>query len=270
MAGELGTTCLVALDAAAPIVPGTLRRSFPLIAPRSSLIMTAADEPDTEQAMLIEVDGHRFGAALFDMPMPGHSFQEATERSLFWPEAAQAMADHRAFLAIGAAERSPITGLARAAAVALTRLVAALVRDLPVSGILWQSAGTCCAPDRVARAAAEIEHGKSPIDIWLGWQHFRPPDSPASVLGLQTVGAQDYLGYELEIPPAIVLDPKEPLRILFNAAGHLMSHQGKIVQGQVIEVSGERSAIAQILDGEDGKPTIARLTLQPIEQRSAG
>ncbi|MEM9138538.1 MAG: hypothetical protein AAGB15_01785 [Pseudomonadota bacterium] len=270
MGAELGTTCLVALDHAAAIDPAALRRSFVRVAPRSSLILATADDDEADHALKIQVDGHGFGAALFDTLIPQPEFGQALRRSLFWPEAAALMAGHTAFIAIGASERPDAHGLARAKAVALTRLVAALVEDLPVSGIYWHNAGTCSAPQRMARAVDEIDRGQWPIDLWLGWQHFRPLDAEQAVLGLQTVGARDYIGIELEIPPAVVLDPKEPLRILLNAAGYLMARGGTIEQGQTIEVSGERSAIAQLLLDEANQPVLARLTIQPTDERTAG
>jgi hypothetical protein len=264
---KLGFTAFVALDACEELIASTLRRAFAYIAPSSSLIISSSVAGDAEQAFRMSVDGHEFGIALFDGKLPEPEAAFAQKKSVFWADAANEMAEHRAFLAIGAGEHQERHGLARAQSVALTRLIAAIVEVAPALGVYWRGAEVCAPPQRVARAPGLITQGKWPVDMWIGYQLFGQNDPESPMIGLQTRGAAAYLGFELEIPPFEVEDLKEPLRILYNAAGYLMNYGDVIRNGQLVEVVGERRTTYQLHLGADGEPGLARLTVVDRDHR---
>jgi len=261
MSAEIGAMCLIALDEADDIFPRLLRRAFAHFAPRSLLGLSRVHDAGATHAFTFEVDGNTIGAAVIDGQMPAPEWKVAAAHSLFWPDAMAAMSGHRGYIALGAEGRYTALGLARAQAVALTRLAAALMEVMPSQGLYWRGAETCAPPDRVARAAYGLGQGKWPVDLWVGWTHFARDAATPEVVGLQTRGAKAYLGYELEVPPATVSDPKEPLRILFNTAGYLMDRGTIVVDGQWVEVTGERRTRFTLHHGRDGAPRIARLSL---------
>lgn len=264
---ELGFMCLIALDEAEPVYPQQLERAFRYVAPRSTLALEARAASDCEQAILAEVDGHAFVIALYDQPIPEPEYATVVRQSLFWPQAGEEMARHKAFLAVSAAERQRSHGLARAQAVALTRLAAALAEAAPSLGIYWRGAEASVPPGRLAEGATEIASGLWPVDIWLGYVMFGRDDPEHPVLGLQTRGAADYLGFELEIAPYIVESRMEPIRIVFNAIAYLMNYGDVIRDGQIVEVSGERRTTYKLHFGGPDKPGIARLTVMESDHR---
>ena len=262
---ELGFVCLIALDELVEILPSPLRRAFAYTAPRSSMTIEARDPEGAEQAFRITVDNHVFGCAVFDGPMPEDEYEFAQRKSLFWKDAGVEMEDHRAFVAIAAEQPENVHGLARAQAIALTRLAAALCEELPASGIYWKSADTLSSVEAVSRGSGGIDQGKWPVDIWIGWQMYGEDDEDSPVLGLHTRGASAFLGFELEIPPFAVADRKEPLRILYGAAGYLMNFGDVIRDGQQVEVIGERRTDYKLHRDANGNALVARLTVQTEE-----
>lgn len=258
---DLGLICLIALDELVDILPGPLATAFELTAPRSLLQIENAEACDCEQAFTMNVDGHVFACATYDGPLPEEEYEFAERKSLFWQDAGMQMSSHRAFVALCAAEPETGHGLVRAQAVALTRLAAAICEVLPVQGLYWRSADTLSAPQAIARAAAAIDKGKWPVDIWIGWQMYGDDNDDQPVLGLHTRGAAEFLGFELDIPPFPVIDKIEPLRILYGAAGYLLARGDVIREGQFVEVVGERRTDFKILPATAGRPRTAQLTV---------
>ncbi|MEM7683701.1 MAG: hypothetical protein AAF293_02680 [Pseudomonadota bacterium] len=267
VANDLGLTCLIALDNVEEILPGQLRRAMSYVAPRSSLNIQTGESQDAEQSLVLEIDRQVFGCGVYSGRIPDPEFSFALRKSIFWNDAAESMATHSAFLAISAAEVTNRHGLIRAQAVALTRLVASLAEVLPSSGILWHGSQICTSPQRIAAAPAEIAQGKWPADIWVGYQFLGQNDAKRPFLGLQTRGAAEYLGFEMEVPPFFVDDRKEPLRILYNAVGYLMNYGDVIKDGQLVEVEGERRTRYQLQLGANGEPGLARLAVLPTDHR---
>lgn len=268
MDDALGFTCLIALDELVDVLPSPLRHAIAVVAPTSSVSISEVDAPrGTAQAFRIDIDNQLFGAALFDGAMPAEEYAFAEQKSLFWQDAGIMMQGHGAFLAISADHVETVHGLARAQAVALTRLAAAFCEALPARGVYWRGADTLSAPSSIARAASSIRQGKWPVDVWIGWQMYGDDEADPMVLGLHTRGARDFLGFELEIPPFAVTDKKEPLRILHAASAYLMNFGDVIRDGQHVEVIGERRTDYTLHMGANGNPEVARLTVLENDQR---
>ena len=264
---DLGQTCLIALDAVEEIVPSQLLRAMRYVAPRSSVSIEHSIRTEAEGSYIVRVDNHVFACAIFDGRMPDPEYSFALRKSIFWPDAAESMASHAAFIVISGSEREERHGLIRAQAVALTRLAACLAEVLPSSGIFWNGSLICSSPQRVAAAPSEIASGKWPVDVWIGYQFMGNDEGEQPVLGLQTRGAAKFLGFEMEVPPFPVRDRKEPVRILYNAVGYLMNYGDVIRDGQLVEVTGERRTQYQLHLGANGEPGLARLTVLPQDHR---
>lgn len=267
LSGDLGLTCIIALDDVVDIVPSQVVRSLGFVAPRSSVDVRSSPVQGPEQSLIVQVDQCTFACAVFEGRIPDPEYSFSLHKSVFWPDAAESMAQHRAFVVISASEQESRHGLVRAQAVALTRLTATLAEILPSSGILWNGSLICTSPQRLAAAPAEIATGKWPVDVWVGYQFFGEEDVERPFLGLQTRGASDYLGFEMEVPPFFVSDRKEPVRIMYNAVGYLMNYGDVIKDGQLVEVEGERRTHYQLHLGVNGEPGLARLTVLPTDHR---
>ena len=264
---ELGFMCFIALEEAVDIFPHQVERAFGFMAPRSTLRLTEQAAGDCEQALMAEVDGQPFAVVLIEGQLPEAEVDNAITQSIFWPEAAETFAPHTAYLAIAAVDRLTSHGLARAQAVALTKLAAALAEVTPSLGIYWRGAEACVPPGRVAEAVVEIGAGRWPVDMWLGYVMFGRDDTEHPIVGLQTRGAAAFLGFEVEIEPYAADGKLEPVRIVYNAVGYLMNFGDVIRDGQLVEVTGERRTSYRLLMGAKGKPGIARLSVLDVDHR---
>lgn len=264
---ELGLTCIIALDETADVIPSQLLRAMNFVAPRSSVKIRDSVARDDAQSMIVQVDQHMFACAMFTGRIPDPEYSFSLHKSIFWPDAAESMAQHQAYCVISACDSESRHGLVRAQAVALTRLCASLAEILPSSGVLWNGSLICTSPQRLAAAPMEIANGKWPVDVWVGYQFFGQEDAERPFLGLQTRGAATYLGFEMEVPPFHVEDRKEPVRILYNAVGYLMNYGDVIKDGQLVEVQGERRTEYKLHLGANGEPGLARLTVLPNDHR---
>ncbi|MEM0990704.1 MAG: hypothetical protein AAGK00_17690 [Pseudomonadota bacterium] len=264
----LGLTCLIALDDAAEVLPGPLERALALHAPRSSLRIDQEMTPqDADQALIADIDGQSIAMVLFDQQLPPEDYAHAVEKSLFWRDAGMALADHRAFLAISGTQPFQTHGLARAQASAITRLAAAACECLPALGALWLGARTVSSPEAMVRATAGLAKGYWPVDIWIGWYSHGQIGSHSSVIGFQTLGAADFLGFELLCEAFETTDVKEPLRLLYSTAGYLMANGDVIPDGRLVEVKGERRTQYKMLFHPDGRPGVARLRVLERDHR---
>lgn len=260
---KLGLMCLIALDEAVALDLFAIRRAVQMVAPRSVMTIERRPAPPGEAALLVTFDGQEIVVHACAGRIPDREYFEAVTGNLFWPEAADEMARHRAVITMCGAERHRIHGLVRAQAVALTRLAAALAEVTPSVGVHWAGTQAMASPDRLARAAGELSRHLWPVDLWLGYAFFGTdrPGEPL-VVGVQTIGAAAYLGFELEVPPFAVRDRIEPIRILFGAVGYLMAHGDVIRDGTVVEVKGERQTRYTLHLGRGETPGLAQLVVR--------
>ncbi|MEM7507726.1 MAG: hypothetical protein AAF415_13370 [Pseudomonadota bacterium] len=256
---DLGLICFVALDDWQPVEAPALRQALSYSAPNSSITLTPRD---SEDAILVSIDRQEFLVASMQGQIPEPEYSQAMRNSLFWPDAGAEMAQHTAFVAIAAVAPEDAHGLVRAQAVALTRLAAAVAEAAPSLGVYWRGAEGAVPPGRLLSAPSEIAAGKWPVDIWIGYVFYGQDTGQHPMIGVQTRGAEAYLGFEIEVPPITVAsgDRKEPLRILFGAVGYLMAQGAQIRNGQQVQVAGERRTTWQLHTATGGGPGLAQLT----------
>lgn len=257
--GSLGLMCMIALNDVAPLDLFALRRTFQTVAPRSAITLERRRAAPAETALLVAVDGERLAVHVAPGRIPDAEYQAALVGNLFWPEAVDAMARHRATATVCGTPRHRAPELVRAQATALTRLAAAIAAALPACGVHWVGTGAMASPERLARAAGEIARHGLPVDLWLGYETIaadRPGARP--VAGARTVGAADFVGAELEIAPFEIADRLEPMRLLFAAVAGLMAAGARAGHGVAVELRGDRRGRYR-LDMAGPLPGVARL-----------
>lgn len=278
---DLGHICLIALSDVEEILAAPLRRTLSMVSPRSSISVETVQPQDEVQALTIRVDGHAFACAVFDVRIPQDHLDDACGRSIFWMDASYEMAAHTAFIAIAADAPETAHGLVRAQAVALTRLIAALVELYPALGVIWSGSGMCAAPQRVAAAPYDLARTVWPTDFWIGYSFIQivddpdedddpdadPDANPTVEKGIRTIGAAAYLGFELEIPPDPSTDLQELMRICYHATAWLMNHGDVIRDGRLVEVEGERRTRYEIDPDPRHRGGVARLRLLETDHR---
>ncbi|MEO0624437.1 MAG: hypothetical protein AAFU49_03665 [Pseudomonadota bacterium] len=259
---DLGLACMLALEDYAPLDLFGLRRAVAQVAPRSTIQIERRRTPPGESALFVEFDGQPFVVHASQERMPEAEYKEAVAGNLFWPEAGDAMARHSACVTVCGAIRQRGHGLVRAQAIALTRLAASVSLAYQAVGVHWLGTRAMASPSRLSRAAEELGNHLWPVDLWLGYVHFGT-DRPGEqlVIGVQTVGAKEYLGFEIEVPQIPVVDKIEPIRILFGAVGYLIAHGRVIEDGKLVEVQGERLSRWRLHLGKEDAPGLAQLTV---------
>lgn len=260
---DLGLTCFAALPEWEPPDPRTLRKALGRYAPQASVEIRPRLAEDGQAAVEVMLDRQSFLIVTMPGPLPREECDRAAANALFWPQAGQALAGHRAFVAIAAIGAEDRHGLVRAQAIAMTRLAAAVVHGMGALGLYWRGAEIAAPPGRVIDAVDELDRGKWPADLWVGYMFYGRDTAEAPVIGAQTRGAAAYLGFEIEVPPIPVNpnDRKEPLRILFGATGFLLAMGHRIRDGQRVQILGERVTEWTLHHSETGGPGLAQLTL---------
>lgn len=257
--GELGLMCLLALEQPAGLDPAAVQDAISRIAPRSDVAIETRDPGSGAGALAVRIDGHDHAVSDFARQMPVEICTMVRKGGVFWADREQALASHRGFLALSAAEPARGHGLVRAQAVALTRLAAALADILPVQGAVWPAAGSAVPAARLARIPEQIQSGTWPVDLWIGFQLLRAMRSGGNLIGARSRGAAAYFGSEIEVAPMATADRAEPLRILMNTAGHLMANGAHLRDGQTMQVRGERVMRVALTRSGDGPPGLIRL-----------
>ena len=270
MTDPLGFTCMVLLDEPSEVIASALKHAFGYAAPRSSIEIEDAFSANADQALRVSVDGHEIICAVFSHAMPEDEYDFAVDNSIFWLEAADRLYEHRAFVVMTAPERQTVHGLARAQAIAMTRLAAAMCEVMPACGVYWDSAGVMAKPEAVVRASNNIARDKWPVDLWIGWTVYAKRNTNMRVLALRSRGAAPFLGFELRIPPFEATDDKEPMRLLMIATGHLLAHGSVIKDGQRVDITGERPMSYQLRMGTADEPGLAELTVIGAEPETMG
>ncbi|MEM7671637.1 MAG: hypothetical protein AAF317_21370, partial [Pseudomonadota bacterium] len=227
---DLGLTCLIALEDWDDLDPDLLVSAIQRLSPRSSATAYRVVADPGEDALMVSVDGHDFAVAVMTGQIPEPDLSDAMTQSVFWRDAASEIARHRAFSVLSAVERQVSLGLTRAQAIALTSLAAGVAECLPSLGLYWRGAEGLVPPSRLLSAQREIAQNYWPVDIWIGYSFYRKGDGNEQLIGVQSRGALDYLGFEVEVPPLRIIDDdwKEPLRILFTTLAHLIALGQKI------------------------------------------
>lgn len=256
---QIGLLCLIGLSEMVDLRPAAVARAIGAASPRSSVAVEPRPCAADESAVAITLDNHPLVAVAIEGRMPEPELGQALRHSLFWSGAAAEMGRHTAFVALAAAEPARGHGLVRAQAVALTRAAAGLVELTPALGVYWRGAEAAVPPGRIAEAPGQIDQDRWPADVWIGYRHYGRLDGAVPVLGVQSLGAAAYLGFELEVPPFACPDRAAPLRILWNAIGYLLARGDTLRDGQQVEVTGERRTLYRLHLGPQGRTGLARL-----------
>lgn len=249
----LGVLCMVALNEVGPLDLFALRRAAQTVAPRSTLTIERRRAPPAETVLIVDLDGERL--ALHGAPgrIPEREYQAGIAGNLFWPEAVDAMARHRAIVTVCGMERAEGLPAVRAQAAAVTRLAAAVAEATGACGAHWLGTGSMASPARLIAAAREIERRRWPADLWLGYVALgveRPGARP--LMGARSEGATEYLGAEIEVPPYEAADRLEPIRVLFAGIGRLIGRGAPLAEGIPVEPDAPGHPRRRLRAGPDG------------------
>lgn len=199
-----------ALDIAMLAVPDTLAE--------------AVEEADS--CALIALGGIPVAILGFDRPLNADELAEPLRRSWWWPEAAEAVAPHRAhFLLSIPADRAPGPTAALEQLRLLSATAAALAASQPTSAILAAPGHVLHPAQTLLDARPHLFEPEPPLPLWLCIRagHL-PPESeggPNLAQG-QTLGLSDIVGVELDCAP-LPAEPAQVFNLLVGVASLLAS-----------------------------------------------
>jgi len=268
---DLGLLCLLALESPAEPDPDAASARLATAAPHSGVTVERRVGPDGERGLYVTIDRQGFAVVGSDGQIPEPAVAEVLQRSVFWRGRAEALARHRAMVAISAAEPATGHGLLRAQAAALTRLAAAIAADLPTLACCWPSAATAVPPQRLAAAAAEIQAGRWPVDLWIGFALTHFGDAAGQRLtGARSRGAAGYFGAELDVFPFATDNAAEPMKIIVNITNHLMTNGAHLRPGQTATGPDGRVLGFERVPPQGSDPALIRLrSMAPGEPGAA-
>jgi len=258
----LGLMCLIALSEPARLDARALRETLGQTAPRSDVTVEPRLSEAGERGLVIRIDRQDFAAVVLEGRLPQQVHDAAMHAPVGWPGRAEALAGERAFVAVAAAE--PVTGhgLARAQAVALSRLAAALAGTLPARALVWTAAGVAASTARFAHIPAEILQERWPVDVWIGFRLLGMQAEGGERFGALSHGAARFFGSEIEVVPYATTDRSEPLRLGLATAAHLMTHGSHLRDGQALQAKNTPRARCSLHPGPNGGPGVIRLTVE--------
>jgi hypothetical protein len=266
---DLGLICLIPLAEPARLDAAAVREALRRVAPRADVVIEqrptdegGGDDDDSGGGLAVSIDRQDFAAVALAGRLPQEVYDGAMQSPVGWRGRAEALAGERAFVAAAAAEPVSGHGLARAQAIALTRLAAALAETLPALAVVWEPSRIAAPPERLARLPELMLQERWPVEIWVGYRLLRASPDDRGSIGARSHGAATYFGSEIEVVPFPTDDPGEPLRIALGIVGHLMAHGSHIRDGQTIRTPKGRRARCSLHPGREGGPGVIRLALE--------
>ena len=188
-------------------------------------------------------------------PIPWSDLKGPCSAAWYWPEAARELRSNEAHYLVVVA---PGTADRKAAAIKLTKVVAALVESSPAAGVLWGGSGTVHAPKPFAQTAAEISADRLPVEIWVGFGLIPEGDETHSVF---TSGLEDFGMQEIEIHSS-QRDPQFLYERLFDIVHYVLRKDVVLHDGETIGISDtERISIQESQSLCDGVTSVLQLDM---------
>jgi hypothetical protein len=180
-----------------------MQELFAVVRGRVSSIGVRPGKPDSN---LIRIDETILTIIPFDVPAPPGSFNRALATEKLWPEAATALARHKAFVVVSHMGTFSDYAGAMNGALCVTMTVAALNELIPVIGLYWHESETLCPAARVREECLGLARAELPTEVWLKMHLFRGEPDPEMggrpPVGIFVAGLKPFVGRELELVPS--------------------------------------------------------------------
>jgi len=207
---------------------------------------TIADEdsepiPNPEGALMYPflVDGAPAFVIVEDNPVPAEDLELPVLTAWYWPEAAQAVEEHRGF-ALVAVPVPETDSLEKTALV--TELAASLAMTSDAVAILWSKANLIHEPEAFFKSAQHIGPDVYPIELWVGF-HAEP--EPDDTITFFTRGMLNF-----GLPEIEVYNSHRDLQFIyervFNIAHFLFENGPVIRDGETVGTTDEERFLVTI------------------------
>ena len=155
-------------------------------------------------ALVVEIGKTIVTVMYMDQPMLPGALDEAVAKDRMLPNAAEVVAGHKAHYIISHLEPNEQFADARQAAIAMTRVCAALCQLTPVLCVHWVAAQTIAPAANVREAASVLSEGEWPLFMWSNFLPYAGKDDASGQrrVGMLTQGLAPFVGREIEFAPA--------------------------------------------------------------------
>lgn len=204
---------------------GFLRQHWPELPPPGEVL-------HREDVIRFVLGEHTVILSLMPVSIPWADLEGPCRAAWYWPGAAAALRGHVAhILVVMKSKALPRTE----AALALTRVVAALAGTSAAAGVFWGGNGTVHAPGPFLDTALHGNQRNLPLDLWIAFALVPEPDGTHS---LYTSGMEEFGLLEIEIRSSR-RDPQYLRDCAYNVAHYLLLKGPIIKPGETVGVSDE-------------------------------
>ena len=217
-------------------------------------------------ALVVEIGKTIVTVMYMDQPMLPGALDEAVAKDRMMPNAAEVVAGHKAHYTISHLEPNEQFADARQAAIAMTRVCAALCQLTPVLCVHWAAAQTIAPAANVREAASVLSEGEWPLFMWSNFLPYAGKDDASGQrrVGMLTQGLAPFVGREIEFAPA-PMPPEQVFDRVINLSSYLMARGAVLGEGNTVGVSeSERIRVHYGEVGQAGIKTF-RLTVEVAE-----
>lgn len=233
--------------ASTPLVAMVLLKDKTLPPEARLLEFLRASERETPPVTLVERRPDRFALTIGDdtatislepSAIPWADLEGPCRSAWYWPEAAAALRDHAAHVAIVLLPQ----GQDRiSAALALTSLVAAVAASANAAGVFWTSGGLVHAPEAFISYCREPGGEYLPLNLWIDFSLMRNDDGTCSLF---TTGMEEFDLMEIEVHGSRE-DPELLLERAFKMAHYLLENGPIVEDGETVELSDEERCLVR-------------------------
>ena len=208
-----------------------------------------------DDVISFDLGGDTVAVSLMPQPVPWADLEGPCREAWYWPEAAEALRDHRTHILVvlvpRASDRIDV-------ALSLTRVVAAVTACSRAAGVLWGGGGLVHAPEPFVEAARKGRRESLPLQLWVGFGVYREEDGTHS---LYTSGLEEFGQMEIEVAGS-KLDPRELIDRVFNMVLYILGKGVVLQDGETIGTSeNEKIKITHETSFCDDQTRVVRLGL---------
>ncbi|MDO5861310.1 MAG: DUF4261 domain-containing protein [Thermoplasmata archaeon] len=159
-------------------------------------------EPDGDDSLVFECDGHLAAYSLVRHPVPDGEAEENAANNFLWPEGVEEVSRHRAHLMVALVNHS---GSPVDAALMHAKLVAAACSLGNAIGVYFQ--GTVLSPEMYLAEAMRMKSGELPVGCWIWVGLYSTPEGGISsyTQGLEAFGRDEIEVLNADAPPEKVM-----------------------------------------------------------------
>lgn len=195
----------------------------------------------TENLLTFTAGDHTGAITFIPRPIPASQLEGPAATAWYWPDAADALRDHRAHLLVTLVDEG---GPAVKAAEALTRVASAVAAAAPSAGVFWGPGRLVHAPEAFIDQAVQMREGNLPLFLWIDFRIEQVANpGAAACCRLYTTG-MEALGYsELEVADYRGA-PQELLDMAYNVAHYVLEKRKTLGEGDTLGVTDAVQAVA--------------------------